>query len=83
MNNKLDTHFARAIRKIGPEHFKIEVIDTANSQEELTEKEYYWIHYYDAIHKGYNETENKLKCGGNTYASKTSDEMKVIGEKIR
>lgn len=83
INNELDTHFARAIRSIGAEHFKIELIDTASSQEELTEKEYYWIHYYDATHKGYNETENKLKCGGNTYASKTEDEMKVIGEKIR
>lgn len=83
INNELNTHFARAIRKIGPEHFKIEIIDVANSQEELTEKEYYWIHYYDATHKGYNETENKLKCGGNTYASKTREEMEVIGEKIR
>lgn len=83
INNELDTHFARAIRKIGPEHFKIELIDTASSQEELTEKEYYWIHYYDATHKGYNETDNKIKCGGNTYASKTEEEMKIIGEKIR
>lgn len=83
INNQLDTHFARAIRKIGAEHFKVELIDTAISQEELTEKEYYWIHYYDATNKGYNETENKLKCGGNTYASKTEEEMKIIGEKIR
>ena len=83
INNELDTHFARAIRNIGAEHFKIELIDTASSQEELTEKEYYWIHYYDAIHKGYNETDNKLKCGGNTYLSKTQNEMKIIGEKIR
>lgn len=83
INNELDTHFARAIRSIGAEHFKIELIDTASSQEELTEKEYYWIHFYNATNKGYNETENKLKCGGNTYASKTEDEMKIISEKIR
>ena len=31
--------------------------------DELTEKEYYWIRYYDAVHKGYNETENKY-CKG-------------------
>lgn len=83
INNELNTHFARAIRKIGPEHFTIELIDTAESQEELTEKEYYWIHYYDSTHKGYNETENKLKCGGNTYASKTPEEMRIISKKIR
>lgn len=83
INNELDTHFARAIRSIGAEHFKIELIDIATSQEELTEKEYYWIRYYDATHKGYNETENKLKCGGNTYLSKSEEEMQVIKEKIR
>lgn len=82
INNKLDTHFARAIRNIGPEYFKIELIDTASSQTELTEKEYYWICYYDAVRNGYNETSNKLKCGGNTYLSKTEDEMKVVREKF-
>lgn len=83
VNNHLDTHLARAIRQLGPEHFKIELIDTATSQEELTNKEYYWINYYDATHKGYNETDNKLKCGGNTYKHKTEEEMAVIKEKIR
>ena len=83
ISNELDTHFARAIRKLGPEHFKVEIIDTATTQDELTEKEYYQIRYYDAVHKGYNETENKLKCGGNTYAAKTDAEMDIIREKIR
>lgn len=83
ISNELDTHFARAIRKIGPEHFKIELIDTASSQEELTEKEYYWIKYYNSVNNGYNETENKLKCGGNTYMSKTKEEMDIIKEKIK
>lgn len=31
MNNILDTHFARAIRKYGPENFIIEQIDSAKS----------------------------------------------------
>ena len=38
-NNKLNTHFARAIRKYGEENFSVEIIDTANSAEELTQKE--------------------------------------------
>ena len=29
INNKLDTHFARAIRKYGKDSFRIETIDTA------------------------------------------------------
>lgn len=38
INNKLDTHLARAIRKYGKDNFCIEIIDTACSQEELTKK---------------------------------------------
>lgn len=79
----LDTHFARAIRKHGSEHFKWEIIDTADSQEKLTQKEQYWIRYYDSVQSGYNETDAINKCGGNTYMSKTKEELDIIGEKIR
>ena len=83
LNSILDTHFARAIRKYGKENFIIEVIDEAQNQESLNEKERYWIQYYDSIKTGYNETDALSKCGGNTYKSKTTDEMNVIKEKIR
>ena len=83
MNNILDTHFARAIRKYGKENFIIEIIDTAQTQDELNQKERYWIRYYNSIEQGYNETDAISKCGGNTYKSKTTEEMKVIKEKIR
>ena len=83
LNNVIDTHFARAIKKYGKENFKIEEIDTATSQEELTQKEQYWIQYYNSVQEGYNETDAISKCGGNTYQSKTEEEMEVIKEKIR
>ena len=83
LNNILDTHFARAIRKYGSESFTIEQIDSAQSQEELNIKEQYWIRYYDAINNGYNETDAINKCGGNTYQSKTKEEMDIIKDKIR
>lgn len=67
LNNILDTHFARAIRKYGKDSFIIEKIDSANSQEELTQKEQYWIQYYNSVQEGYNETDATAKCGGNTY----------------
>ena len=38
INNKLNTHFARAIRKYGADKFYIECIDTASTQEELNKK---------------------------------------------
>ena len=83
MNNILDTHFARAIRLYGPDKFYIELLDTANSQEELTQKERDYIQLYDSIENGYNETDAISKCGGNTYKNKTKEEMGVIKEKIR
>ena len=83
LNNILDTHFARAIRKYGKENFIIEQIDEAQTQDELNQKEQYWIKYYNSVNKGYNETDAISKCGGNTYQSKTEEEMEVIKEKIR
>ena len=58
MNNVIDTHFARAIRKHGEDSFIVEIIDTAKTQEELTQKEREWILYYNSIDNrfGYNET---------------------------
>lgn len=55
------------------------------TQEELTQRETYWILVLDTINKekGYNETASYLKCGGNTYLSKTEEEMNIIRQKIR
>ena len=83
MHNILDTHFARAIRQYGPTNFSYLIIDTAQTQEELNQKEQYWIKYYNSVKEGYNETDAIEKSGGNTYQSKTKEEMEVIKEKIR
>lgn len=83
LNNILDIHFARAIRKYGKDNFIIEQIDQAQTQDELNKKEQYWIQYYNSVQNGYNETDAISKCGGNTYQSKTEKEMEVIKEKIR
>lgn len=61
-----DTKFYRAVRKYGKENFIIEQIDSATTQEELDEKEIYWIKKYDAINNGYNSKDSKGKCGGDT-----------------
>ena len=83
LNNILDTHFARAIRKCGKDNFIIEQIDQAQTKNELNKKEQYWIQYYNSVQNGYNETDAISKCGGNIYQSKTEKEMEVIKEKIR
>lgn len=83
LHNIIDTHFARAIRYYGVDNFVAEIIDTATTQEELTQKEYYWIAYYDSAKNGYNENEDGFKCGGNTYKNKTPEELALVKEKIR
>ena len=83
MNNILDTHFARAIRKYGKDSFIIEIIDKATTQEELNQKEQYWIKHFNSVENGYNETDAINKCGGNTYQSKTLEEMSAIKEKLK
>lgn len=82
LNNVLDTHLARAIRKYGKDSFYIDLIDVANTQDELNKKEQYYIKEYDSIINGYNETDALYKCGGNTYKSKTTEELKEISLKI-
>lgn len=81
LKNRLDTKFARAIRKYGKDNFVVEEIDTAQSKEELNQKEIYWINYYNSILEGYNSVDG----GGdsNTYKYKTEEEMREIKEKIR
>ena len=84
MSNKLDTHFARAIRKYGPEHFSWSELESGiDDPIVLTEREHYWILKLDSVKLGYNETDAMYKCGGNTYLNKSPEEMKIICEKIR
>lgn len=84
LNNVIDTHFSRAIRKYGKDNFEIEIIDAAESQDELNLKEQYWIRYYNSIDTqyGYNETDALYKRGGNTYQSKTEQEKEIIRDKL-
>lgn len=61
-NNKLNinTHFINALRKYPKTDFIWSIIDTAETKEELNNKEIYWIKYYDSINNGYN-----IQQGGN------------------
>jgi group I intron endonuclease len=55
--NSKEYHHAiyNAIRKYGLDNFDFKIIEEC-SQEELKEKEKYWINYYKAYEKGYNMT---------------------------
>lgn len=61
-SKKFGSPFCKAIRAVGPVNTKWEIIDHAESQEELNKKEKYWISYYNTdIHhpnsNGYNQSE--------------------------
>lgn len=42
------TFLKKAIQKYGKENFKKEILEVCSSQEELKEREEYWLNYYDA-----------------------------------
>lgn len=56
------THFINAIRKYGKNNFEWEIIDRAETKDELDQKERYWIAFFDSINTGYN-----IQAGGNSY----------------
>lgn len=76
----MNTKLARAIRKYGKDNFSICEIDTANTKEELNQKEILHIKEYDAIRTGYNETIGG--DGGNTYKFKTKKDKQRISSLI-
>lgn len=75
-----DTKFYRVIRKYGKDNFYFEQIDESNNQDELDEKEVYWIHFYDSVNNGYNSKNDKGKCGGDTLTHNPN--LDKIREKI-
>lgn len=74
-----DTYFDKAIAKYGLENFRIEVIDSAKTIEELNQKEIFWICFFETMGaKGYNLCEG----GGNTKGfHHTEESKKAMSEK--
>lgn len=70
---KSDIVVDKAIQKYGRENFSTEVVDDADSIEELNEKEIYWIRKYDSILPlGYNQCNG----GNNTVGFHHREESK-------
>ena len=72
----------QAINKYGINNFTTIILEQCFSEEELNEKEIYWINYYDAVNDRnyYNIAEGGQ--GGNTYAGRTEEEMAITKMKI-
>ena len=54
-SNAYNTAIHRAIRKYGVENFSFDIIEECD-QNELREREIYWINYYNSFGNGYNLT---------------------------
>lgn len=65
-----------AIKKYGIENFDKEIIDTANTLEELNQKEIYWIDFYNStsVNFGYNILPGGE--GGNPYTDENMDRFR-------
>lgn len=74
------TKFSRAKKKYGYDDFILEIIEDNIPKNLMSEREKYWIKYYDTFNNGYNSTIGGE--GGNTYANKTPEEMEAIKRKI-
>lgn len=75
-----EIHLQRAIRDYGPDKFYVIQIDTAESEQELNDKEKFWIKQLNSIQDGYNVAEGGE--GGNTYKGLSKEQLDAVKQKI-
>lgn len=72
-----------AMKKYGRENFSFKIIEEC-SENELKEKEIYWISYYDSYNKGYNATKGgDLSDGRNTPRAEAHPCAKMTNEEVK
>lgn len=76
----------RSMAKYGEDNFTLEIIDFADTYDELKEKEKYWIKQYNSTDKsiGYNLTEGGDGTFGRKHSEDTKEKIrqKAIGRKV-
>lgn len=78
-----ESAFDKAIQKHGIENFEFEVIDTANSIDELNQKEIYWIEYYNSYRgNGYNSCIGGENTIGFKHTEQSKAKMSVAKKKM-
>lgn len=81
--HRSDTLFARAIRKYGKENFIQEEIEFVENENDLNDKEIFWISKLHSTAKDGNYNTSDGGSNSNTYKYKTEEEMEIIKDKIR
>lgn len=76
----------RSMAKYGEDNFTLEIIDFAETYEELKEKEKFWIKEFNSTDRniGYNLTEGGDGTFGRTHSEETKEKIrqKALGRKI-
>lgn len=80
VSNRSKNVFHKALRKYGEDNFTWEVIDSAESETELSEKEIYWISFYHSYiyvdnSNGYNMTIGGEGANGFKHSDETKKKM--------
>jgi group I intron endonuclease len=79
-NYHYNSHLQKSFNKYGKECFKFSIIDEC-SEDELDEREIYYIEQYDSFYTGYNET---LGGNGGTSGRKwTKTQSNTMSEKMK
>lgn len=73
-----NSHLVRSWHKYGPNNFKFTIVERCN-EDELNEREIYWVDYYDAYYNGYNQTKGGDGCLGKKW---TDEEREKISRAI-
>lgn len=76
INSNSKKYFHNALRKYGNDNFIWEIIDVAETQEELNEKEIYWISLFNSYGKqGYNQTRGGEGASGYKHSDESRKKM--------
>ena len=78
-NTHIAKYLQRSFDKYGENSFVFGVIEYCN-REELNEKEYYWVNFYDTYNKGYNQTVPNPRTGKRTFTKEDKLKHKLIGK---
>lgn len=78
---KTSTPIDKAIHKHGIKNFEAEVVDQANDEKELDQKEMYWIHFFKSeAPNGYNYTKGSRRSIGYHHTEETKEKMRRAKE---
>lgn len=72
--------FHRAIKKYGLNSFVWEVLDTANSSDELMFKEVEYIRFFDSKKKGYNSTDGGEGTKGHVVSEEARTKLRAVSK---